>query len=78
MQCFYPASKDEKEDDRFKEFENDLTFFEALGNSPLAKNPFFLRNMGNKFTGNGTEGLEPGKKKFRNIIFPFDIVFKMN
>ena len=61
------TSKAEKEDERFKEFENDLTFFEALGNSPLAKNPFFLRNMGNKFTGNGTEGLEPGKKMFFEI-----------
>ena len=62
------ASKAEKEDERFKEFENDLTFFEALGNSPLAKNPFFLRNMGNKFTGNGTEGLEPGNKCFSKYV----------
>lgn len=62
------ASNAEKDDERFKEFENDLTFFEALGNSPLAKNPFFLRNMGNKFTGNGTEGLEPGRKFFMKYI----------
>ena len=36
----------------------------ALGETPLAENPFFLRVMGDaKFNGNGTEGIEPGQKK---------------
>ena len=49
----------------FKEFENKLKLQEALGETPLAKNPFFLRSMGDPvFTGNGTEGVEPGNKIF--------------
>ena len=47
----------------FKEFENKLRLQEALGETPLAKNPFFIRTMSDPvFTGNGTEGVEPGKK----------------
>ena len=45
------------------EFENEQEFFKALGNTPLAKNPFFVRSMAdNVFNGNGTEGIEPGKE----------------
>ena len=49
----------------FKEFENKMRLQEALGETPLAKNPFFIRTMGDPvFTGNGTEGAEPGKKMY--------------
>ena len=48
----------------FKEFENKLRLQEALGETPLAKNPFFIRTMSDPMmTGNGTEGVEPGKTK---------------
>ena len=51
----------------FKEFENKLRLQEALGETPLAKNPFFIRTMADPvFTGNGTEGVEPGKKCILN------------
>ena len=47
----------------FKEFENKMRLQEALGETPLAKNPFFIRTMSDPvFTGNGTEGVEPGNK----------------
>ena len=47
----------------FKEFENKMALQQALGETPLAKNPFFIRTMSDPvFTGNGTEGVEPGKK----------------
>ena len=47
----------------FKEFENKMRLQEALGETPLAKNPFFIRTMSDPvFSGNGTEGVEPGNK----------------
>ena len=51
----------------FKEFENKMALQQALGETPLAKNPFFIRTMSDPvFTGNGTEGVEPGKKCILN------------
>ena len=47
--------------EEFAEFENEQEFFKALGNTPLAQNPFFVRTMAEAaFNGNGTEGIEPG------------------
>ena len=73
----------------FKEFENKMRLQEALGETPLAKNPFFIRTMSDPvFTGNGTEGVEPGNTIYlfyfhtfisttkRNIIFEYVNFFK--
>ena len=51
----------EEQLEAFAEFEDDQGFFKALGNTPLAKNAFFIRLMGDSyFTGDGTEGIAPG------------------
>ena len=56
-------NEDEIDPEVFAEFENPRTMMAALGETPLAKNQFFLRVMSDPiFTGNGTEGIEPGMK----------------
>ena len=46
----------------FSEFENSpRRMAQALGETPLASNQFFISTMGrSNFNGNGTEGIEPG------------------
>ena len=36
---------------------------EEMSENPLGKNPFFVRTMADRFTGEGKEGLEPGMEK---------------
>ena len=38
----------------------DYELFQEMRRNPLAKNPFFVKNMAARFTGEGTEGLDPG------------------
>ena len=55
-------AKKEQERVEFAAFEDELEFFKALGETPLAKNAFFIRTMADSvFNGEGTEGITPGR-----------------
>ena len=52
----------EEQAEELAEYEDVQSFFKALGETPLAKNPFFIRLMADgHFNGEATEGIAPGK-----------------
>ena len=59
----------EEQADELAEYEDVQSFFSALGETPLAKNPFFIRLMADgHFNGEGTEGIAPGRLENSKIL----------
>ena len=58
------TAEEEAEFEEFAQFSNEQEFFQALGETPLVKNPFFIRQVADaQFNGDGTEGIVPGKSE---------------
>ena len=52
----------EEQAEELADYEDVQSFFSALAETPLAKNPFFIRFMADgHFNGEGTEGIAPGR-----------------
>ena len=60
---------EEEEEEEEEETMIEYELFKEMRRNPLAKNPFFVKNVAARFTVEGSQGLDPGKINVLQMLY---------